>query len=57
VGAAAGDVDPVEVARAAVGDLTSIPGDLHGSPDYRARVGATMVARAVRRAIEEASRG
>jgi aerobic carbon-monoxide dehydrogenase medium subunit len=55
VGTAPGDVDPVEVGRAAVGDLTSIPGDLHGSPDYRARVGATMVARAVRRALEEAS--
>ncbi len=54
-GASVGDIDPVEVGRTAVGDLTSIPGDHHGSSEYRARVGATMVSRAVRRALEEAN--
>ena len=37
-------------------DLTSIPYDLNGSADYRRRVGATVVARAWSRAIEEALR-
>jgi aerobic carbon-monoxide dehydrogenase medium subunit len=56
VGTTAADVDPVAVARAAVDDLTAVPSDQHGSSDYRTRVGATMVARALRRAIEEANR-
>jgi aerobic carbon-monoxide dehydrogenase medium subunit len=57
VGAAASDLDPVVVGRAALGDLTEVPSDQHGSAGYRTRVGATMVARALRSAIEEASDG
>jgi carbon-monoxide dehydrogenase medium subunit len=48
------EVDPGELGRAAVADLGSIPSDLHGSATYREQVGATMVARAWRRAVEEA---
>lgn len=44
-----------EIGKSAVAALDSVPSDLHGSADYRRRVGATMVARAWRRAVEEAS--
>jgi carbon-monoxide dehydrogenase medium subunit len=54
VGAAVGDVDPGELGRAATGDLDDVPADIHGSDDYRRQVGAVMVARAWRRATEEA---
>jgi carbon-monoxide dehydrogenase medium subunit len=54
VGTTADDVDPAEAGRAAVDDLVSIPADQHGSPEYRARVGAVVVGRALRRALEEA---
>ncbi len=50
------DVDAPRLGRSAVDDLTSIPYDLNGSADYRRRVGATVVARAWSRAIEEALR-
>ncbi|MGR7000986.1 hypothetical protein ACU686_27850 [Yinghuangia aomiensis] len=43
-----------DLGRAAVADLDAIPADLHGSADYRKRVGAAMVARAWRRAVQEA---
>lgn len=43
-----------DVGRTAVQALESIPSDLHGSADYRRRVGAAMVARAWQRAIQEA---
>jgi carbon-monoxide dehydrogenase medium subunit len=56
VGRPIGDVDPPEVGRLAVAGLASIPGDLHGSAAYRARVGAVMVARAWTTAAEEAGR-
>jgi carbon-monoxide dehydrogenase medium subunit len=46
-----------EIGRLAVSDLTEVPSDLHGSADYRKRVGAAMVERALREAIEEATRG
>ena len=48
------EVDPEEVGRLALSGLESVPGDLHGSADYRRRVGAVMVARAWKRAAEEA---
>jgi aerobic carbon-monoxide dehydrogenase medium subunit len=48
------EVDAKDVGQAAVEVLTAIPSDLHGSAAYRARVGATMVERAWRRAVEEA---
>jgi carbon-monoxide dehydrogenase medium subunit len=57
VGAAVGDVDADEVGRLAMSALESVPSDLHGSEDYRRRVGAAMVARAWRAASEEATRG
>ena len=55
VGAAASDVDPDEVGRARRRRRsTSVPSDLNGSAAYRVDVGAVVVARAVRRAVEEA---
>jgi carbon-monoxide dehydrogenase medium subunit len=57
VGSALGDVDGDEVGRLAMSALASVPSDLHGSEDYRLRVGAVMVARAWRAASEEAARG
>jgi carbon-monoxide dehydrogenase medium subunit len=57
VGTPVGDVDAVEVGRLAMTALESVPSDLHGSEDYRRRVGAEMVARAWRAASEEATRG
>lgn len=43
-----------DIGRSATSDLDSVPSDLHGSANYRKRVGAAMVARAWTRAIEEA---
>jgi carbon-monoxide dehydrogenase medium subunit len=54
-GAAADDIDPVEIARMAVADLDP-PTDVHASSAYRRAVGTTMVERALRAAIEEARR-
>jgi carbon-monoxide dehydrogenase medium subunit len=56
-GTAATAVAADEIGRLAVSDLTEVPSDLHGSADYRKRVGAAMVERALREAIEEATRG
>jgi len=44
-----------QIGQAAVADLESVPSDMHGSAGYRKRVGAAMVAAAVRRAIGEAA--
>jgi carbon-monoxide dehydrogenase medium subunit len=44
-----------EVGAAATANLTAISSDVHGSAEYRRRLGVAMVARAWRRAIEEAS--
>ncbi|MFI7671726.1 FAD binding domain-containing protein [Nocardia sp. NPDC049526] len=55
IGRAASEVDPGDVGHTAVSGLGSVPSDLHGSAGYRRRVGAAMVARAWRRAVEEAS--
>jgi carbon-monoxide dehydrogenase medium subunit len=38
-------------------DLSSVPSDLHGSAEYRKRVGAAMVARAWTTAAAEARHG
>ncbi|MGW0684072.1 FAD binding domain-containing protein [Streptomyces sp. NPDC002754] len=51
------DADPDEIGRAATARLASVPSDLHGSARYRTRVGAAMVARAWRRAVQEALHG
>ncbi len=50
-------VDVAELGRAAVADLDAIPSDLHGPEWYRARVGATVIARAWESAVEEAMNG
>ena len=41
--------------RLAMSGLSDIPGDLQGSADYRARVGAAMVARAWTGAVRQAT--
>jgi carbon-monoxide dehydrogenase medium subunit len=56
-GIAASDIDPAEVGRAAVADLDAVPSDLHGTADYRRKVGAAMVARAWEKAVKEAASG
>ncbi|MGV9675917.1 FAD binding domain-containing protein [Nocardia sp. NPDC003482] len=53
-GRAVAEVDPAELGRAATAALSSVTGDVHGSAAYRRRLGATMMARAWRRAVEEA---
>jgi carbon-monoxide dehydrogenase medium subunit len=57
LGMVAGDVDPDELGRAATAGLAEVPADLHAPADYRRRVGAVTVARAWRRAREEATGG
>ena len=54
VGRAITDLDPDEVGRLAVAGLESVPTDQHGSAEYRKRVGAAMVARALTAAGSEA---
>jgi carbon-monoxide dehydrogenase medium subunit len=56
-GTPVGEVDPAEVGRLAVAEVESIPSDLHGSAEYRRRVGASIAAAAWRAAVEEARRG
>jgi aerobic carbon-monoxide dehydrogenase medium subunit len=55
VGRRVGDIDAGEVGDLAISDLHEIPADLQGSSAYRSRVGATMVARALTRALSSAS--
>ena len=43
-GASVDELDPAEVGRLAVSGLDAVPSDLHGSADYRRRVGAGTVA-------------
>ena len=57
LGAAADDINPAEIGRAAVADLDSVPSDLHGTAGYRKKVGAAMVARAWEKAVKEAANG
>ncbi|WP_199256011.1 FAD binding domain-containing protein [Mycolicibacterium mengxianglii] len=45
-GAPAADLDADEIGRSAMTGLDDVPADLQGSPAYRTRVGAAMVARA-----------
>ena len=56
VGLRAEEMKAEEIAERAVANLDEIPSDLHGSSDFRRRIGATMTARAWQRAIEEACR-
>ena len=55
VGHSVGDVTAEEIGRLAISSLDEIPSDLQGSAAYRAKVGATMVARAWEKATAEAS--
>jgi carbon-monoxide dehydrogenase medium subunit len=57
LGASAGTVDPAELGRLAAAEPSDPPSDLHGSPAYRRRVCAAVVARAWTAAVEEARRG
>jgi carbon-monoxide dehydrogenase medium subunit len=56
-GARVSEVDADEVGATAMSALSSVPDDLHGPAGYRKRVGAAMVARAWRRAVQEAGHG
>jgi carbon-monoxide dehydrogenase medium subunit len=55
VGRAVGDITAEEVGRLALPALDAIPADLQGSAGYRAKVGATMAARAWESASKEAT--
>ncbi len=48
------EVDKDEVGHLAVAGLSSVPADLHGTAEYRRKVGAVMVARAWAAARTEA---
>jgi carbon-monoxide dehydrogenase medium subunit len=50
------EVDADDVGRVAAGE-SDPPGDIHASAAYRRAVGAVVVARALRAALEEAARG
>ncbi|MEU2100849.1 FAD binding domain-containing protein [Nocardia sp. NPDC004085] len=54
IGTAVAATSAEEIGRNATAGLDAISSDVHGSADYRRRVGAAMVARAWRRAVEEA---
>jgi carbon-monoxide dehydrogenase medium subunit len=56
-GAPVDTTDPDELGRLVVTELESVPSDLHGSADYRRRVGARTASAAWAAAIEEARRG
>jgi carbon-monoxide dehydrogenase medium subunit len=55
LGSLVGNITAEEVGQLAIGSLDEIPADLQGSAAYRAKVGATMVARAWESATMEAS--
>ena len=55
-GTPVGELDPAEVGRLAVSGLEAVPSDLHGSADFRRRVGASTAAAAWQVAVEEAGR-
>jgi aerobic carbon-monoxide dehydrogenase medium subunit len=55
LGRAAGDINAEDIGDVAMSGLDGIPSDLQGSAAYRAKVGATMVARALTQAISDAS--
>ncbi|TDC70708.1 xanthine dehydrogenase family protein subunit M [Actinomadura sp. GC306] len=53
-GTAAHDATGDEVGRTVLAALESVPADLHASAEHRRRIGAVVVARAWRRALQEA---
>lgn len=56
VGTAVDDVDATAIGELAVADLDAVPSDVHASSDYRRKVGAVMVTRALNKAMQEATR-
>ena len=54
VGRARTELDSEELGRHAVGELDAVPGDVHAPPDYRRRVGAAMLTKALDAAMSEA---
>jgi carbon-monoxide dehydrogenase medium subunit len=54
-GSAVREVPVEEIGREAVRDLDDVPTTLHASATYRRQVAAVVIARALRRAIEEAT--
>jgi carbon-monoxide dehydrogenase medium subunit len=56
-GAPAAAVDVNEIGHLAMTGLESIPSDIHGPAGFRRQVGATVVAKALRCAVEEARHG
>jgi carbon-monoxide dehydrogenase medium subunit len=56
-GTAAETLTADAIGAAAVADLDAVPADLHGTAEYRRKVGAVMVARAWERAVKEAANG
>ena len=57
VGRPADELDAAELGVVALRDVEDIPSDLHGSADYRRRVGGVMVSRALDAALAEARNG
>lgn len=57
VGRSTDELDAEELGRLAVAGLDDIPGDLHGSSEYRRHVGAVMVTRALSASVTEAAHG
>jgi len=57
VGGKVTNVVPDDLGSLAVSDLEAVPSDLHGSAEFRKRVGAAMVARAWKTAMAEAQHG
>ncbi|MGD6749707.1 FAD binding domain-containing protein [Streptomyces sp. BH105] len=57
IGSHPADIEAEAIGRSATEGLGSVPTDLHGSAPYRTRVGAAMVARAWRSAVQEALHG
>jgi carbon-monoxide dehydrogenase medium subunit len=57
LGRTPGEITADEVGRLATAGLEDVPSDLHGTSDYRRKVGATMVARAWDDAMREARGG
>ena len=55
VGTRGGEIDAKALGALAMGGLSAVPTDLHGSAEFRLRIGATMVARAWTTAISEAT--
>ena len=55
LGHTAGEINTEDIGELAMQDLSEIPADLQGSAAYRAKVGATMVGRALTRALCSAS--